>query len=257
MAISNLTQRLEEQSARYFDRPGFSSPSFIDADHIALLDDRNGVPQISVLDLTDGSIEPATTFGERVLTLLASSASGIIVFGMDEGGNEYQQIWAIAPGGSPRRLTTSDTSRHEPVSLSRDGKYVYFRSNARSVGEFDIERIDLVSGERSILLENAGQPMDFVPSADGSKLYVESAIGNLAAILFELDTVDGTIRNLTPGPEGATIFSIAAAGDDALWVSTNLDRDFGALVKLGLTTLESELVLARYWDVEAVSPSPD
>src|SRR5690554_5666391 len=71
-AIDVLTRR----ATSYFDRPSFSTPSFLSDTEIAFLDDRSGTKQASVLDLTNKTIKPLTKFTERLLSLKASTASG-------------------------------------------------------------------------------------------------------------------------------------------------------------------------------------
>jgi len=258
MSDRNSTAPLEAQAARYFRRAGFSAPAFLDADRLAILDDRTGVPQVSVLSLADGEVTPVTTFGERVLTMLASSTTGQIVFGMDEGGNENQQLWRVQPGDDPHRLTPQSSARHEPDALSKDGRYVYFRSNARDIGAYDVERLDLTTGVREILLEAPGQPFGFEPSADGTRLLMTRLNGNLDGDLLELDFDSGVLRNLTPHEGEAEIFAAKyATSGDGIWVSTNEQRNVGALYRFSADATSRELIVDEPWDVEAASPSPD
>ncbi len=92
MAIANTDPQLEledfeAKAAEFFDRPALASPVFVGQDRLAVLDDRSGRPQISVVDLSDGRVREVTTFPERIQTLPGSPA-GVMVFGMDVGGNE-------------------------------------------------------------------------------------------------------------------------------------------------------------------------
>ncbi len=258
MTDQERTQRLEAQSARFFDRAGFSMPVYVDAEHIAMLDDRNGVPQISLLDLADGSIDVLTSFDERIQTLLASTATGKIVFGMDDGGNERQQIWSLAIGEQPRRLTSDNTAIHEPGTLSKDGQFIVLRSNARTDSTFDVERIDLESGDRTILIRDAGQPSAFDLSLNGEKLIVVSLNANLDADILLLETSSGEVRNLTAHQGEAEIHGACFSADGtSIWLSSNENREFNAVFVLELETGVRTLVFESHWDVEALSPSPD
>ncbi len=258
MTEQERTRRLEAQSASYFDRPGFSMPVFIDAGHIALLDDRNGVPQISVLNLDDGSITPLTAFDERIQTLLASTTTGQVIFGMDDSGNELQQIWSLTIGEVPRRLTSDSAAIHEPGTLSNDGRFVIFRSNARSDSTFDVERIDLESGDRTMLIRDAGQPSAFDVSPNGEMLIVVSLNANLDADVLLLEFASGEVRNLTAHQGEAEIHGARFSADGAsVWLSSNENREYNAVFELKLDTGVRTLVHESPWDVEALCPSPD
>src|SRR5688500_17691273 len=105
---------LQRQAARYFDRPSFSMPTFVSATQVAILDDRTGVPQVSLLDRSSLAVTPVTSFQERVLSLLGTP-SGPMVFGMDAGGDERQQVWSLmAAADEPRRMTHRPDAIHEP-----------------------------------------------------------------------------------------------------------------------------------------------
>lgn len=251
-------QRLEAQAARYFDRPGFSMPVFLDDDRMALLDDRNGVPQVAILHLAGGSITPVTTYDERVQTLLTSSATGQIVFGMDDGGNERQQIWTLGVGKDARRLTADGSAIHEPGAVSPNGRHVFFRSNARTDNTFDVERIDLQTGEREILIQNAGQPSAFDADADGGRTLIVSLNGNLDADVLLLDCATGEVRNLTRHQGEAEIHGAKFSTDGrSVWIASNENREFTAIFRLDLETGVRTLVYEDAWDVEAIAPSPD
>ncbi len=258
MTDLDRVQRLEAQSARYFDRPGFSMPVFLDSDRIALLDDRNGVPQVGVLQLSDGSVASVTSYDERVQTLLAAATTGQIVFGMDDGGNERQQIWRVGTSDDADRLTNDSSAIHEPGAVSSDGRYVFFRSNARSDSTFDVERIDLRTGEREVLIQDAGQPSALDADQDGGRLLVVSLNGNLDADVLLLDCATGEVRNLTRHQGEAEIHGAKFSADGrSVWIASNENREFAAIFKLDLETQVRTLVYEDGWDVEAIAPSPD
>lgn len=258
MTDSERARQLEAQAARYFDRPGYSMPVFLDRDRIALLDDRSGVPQVAILHHESGSIATRTSFDERVLALLASPKTGTIVFGMDDGGNENQQLWAIRGDDEPVRLTSQGDARHELAAISHDGRFAYFRSNARDVGIYDVERLDLESGAREILIQNAGQPSELDPSPDGDHLLVVSLNGNLDGDLLSLDIKTGEVRNLTEHEGEAGIASAHYAADGhSIWLSTNENREFAALFQMEPDDEVRTLVLEETWDIESALPSPD
>lgn len=147
---------LVQQARRYFDRPSFSVPAFIDDTTVAILDDRSGVPQLSLLNTETLEVTRVTSSSERILSMIGSP-SGTVVFGMDQGGDERQQVWQIESGNpNPRQLTHRTNAIHEAGVLSHAGDFVLMKSNARDESTFDIVGLDLQSGSEEMWLEGAG-----------------------------------------------------------------------------------------------------
>lgn len=250
-------QDLIARAEAYFGRPSFSAPVYIGNDAVAFLDDRSGTTQVSVLTVSTGDIAEKTTYGERVQTLKGSAKSGRILFGMDEGGNERQQLWTFDAHGEAARLTGALQSIHEPGCLSKSGDYVLFRSNARDESTFDVVGMNLDGGGEGMWLENGGQvtPVDMHP--DGERALVVLLNGNLDSDLL-LVSRDGAVQNLTEhhGEQwiNGAVFDDKGTG---VWIASNLDREFVALMHLDLESGEMEVVVDTDWDVELFKVAPD
>lgn len=252
-------EELKQRAARYFDRPSFSMPVFIDSHTIAILDDRTGVPQLSTLDIATDYVTPVTSFKERLLSLLAS-ASGAIVFGMDTGGDERQQVWTIPQtGAEPRKLTDRLDAIHEPGVVSADGRFALVKSNARDESTFDVVEIDLESGEIVPWLEAAGTATPVALTKDGGQALAIVANTNLDADVLLLDRATKSVRNLT-GHEGeAWVLGAAFHPDErSVWFLTNEGVDFVRLDSLELDSGERRVNHdAENRDVEAFKISPN
>lgn len=248
---------LVTRAEAYFGRPSYSAPVFIGDTMVAFLDDRSGTTQVSTVDLATGVVTPRTDYRERVLTLKGSAASGRMLFGMDQGGNERQQLWTFGADGEPVRLTNADASIHEPGCLSKTGDYVLFRSNARDESTFDIAGMSLEGGAQEMWLENGGQVTPVDMHADGDRALVVRLNGNLDADLLLVGR-DGTVRNLTEH-EGEQWINGAAFDSEGtgVWIASNLDREMVALMHLDLETGEREVVVDTDWDVELFKIAPD
>ena len=263
MTISEPTQPLDlEQmkvkAATFFDRPGLSSPVFIGPHAIAVLDDRTGRPQISVVDIVDRSIRPITAYDERVQTLLGSAA-GAIVFGMDSGGDERQQLWYLSSvDAAPQPVVGRAGRIHEPGYLSRDGSALLFRSNARDEATFDILGTTLPAAESDVWLESAGQAMSVDLSPDRSRALVIRDVTNLDAELLLIDRVAGRTTTLTPRDDECWIFGAAFHPDQlSVWVLHNHGREFVQLNRIDLASMNSSAVVESEWDIELFQVSPD
>lgn len=251
------TDALEMRAEAYFGRSSYSAPVYVADDRIAFLDDRSGTTQVSILTTSTGDVASKTTYSERVQTLKASSQSGRILFGMDEGGNERQQLWTFGNDGQPVRLTNALSSIHEPGTVSKAGDYVLLRSNARDESTFDVVGLSLDGGEPEMWLKNGGQVMPADMSADGTQALVVRLNGNLDSDLL-LVTRGGEATNLTPHDDEQWIHGAAFNADGTgVWLASNLGRDMVALMHLDMESGERKVVFESDWDVEMFKVSPD
>ncbi len=253
------SETLKSQASRYFDRPSLSSPVFTSDDTLIILDDRSGVPQVSRLHAVTGEITTVTTFGERVLSMLGSP-SGSVVFGMDTGGDERQQVWHLdGVTDVPRRMTDRPDAMHEPGALSRDGEMVLIKSNARDEATFDIVGLDLATGTTEIWFESAGTAAAVALSADKRRALFIRANTNLDADLWLIDRSTGEFTNLTAHEGEAWLTAAAFTPDEQSVVYlSNDDVEFLRLVQQDLTTGERRTLLeVDGHDVEAFRVSPD
>ena len=250
---------LKQGAVRFFERPSFSMPVFVDESTIAILDDRSGVPQLSLMEIVTGTVTSKTSYGERLMSLLSGS-SGVVVFGMDQGGDERQQVWATDTAGSqPRMVTSRPDAMHEPGALSADGRTVLVKSNARDQSTFDIIEFDLESGTTEIWLEAAGTATPVALSRDGKRALVIQGNTNLDADVLLIDRETKTPRNLTAHDGEAWILGASFSPDEgSVLYLTNEGSDFVRLESQDLETGERHTVRdAGDRDVESFEVSPD
>ena len=250
---------LKRRAARYYDRPSFSMPVYVDGHSLAILDDRSGAPQLSLVDTATDVVTAVTTFGERLQSLFAS-ITGTIVFGMDAGGDERQQVWTIVrPGEAPHRLTNRPDAIHEPGVVSSDGRITLIKTNARDESTFDIAEIDLDTGELETWVESAGTASPVALTKDGNQALIIVANSNLDADVLLVDRETKSIRNLTSHQGEAWILGAAFHPDErSVWFLTNEGVEFVRLESLDLETGERRVMHdAGSWDVEAFRISPN
>lgn len=259
MTESYAIEALTRRASRYFDRPSFTAPSFLSDNEVVFLDDRSGTKQASVVDLSTKTIKSVTKFTERLLSLKASTKSGRIVYGIDSGGNERQQIFTIPNGESePVRLTHNDNAIHDPGSMTSDGSYLLYRSNARDESTFDIVGVSTAGGDEAMWLQNGGQVQPVAINEDGTQALVVKLTGNLNGDLLLVEQGKEPV-NLTPheGEQGLGNATFTSDGEHVLFLS-NLNQEFTTLRRLNLTTREVEEVFAAdNWDVDTFALSKD
>jgi dipeptidyl aminopeptidase/acylaminoacyl peptidase len=258
MVVASDFAGLKARAETYFDRPSFAAPVFVGENRIAMLDDRSGTPQVSTLALKSRAIDGVTTYTERILTLKGSFRSGRILFGMDVGGNERQQLWTLqANGVDPVRITQASDSIHEPGCLTKAGDYVLFRSNARDEATFDVLGMSLDGGDQDMWLQAGGQVMPVDISDDGQRALVIRLNGNMDGDLL-LVSRSGETTNLTSHDGEQWVFGASFTIDGkGVWISSNLDREYVALVRIDIASGDRTTVYESDWDVEHFKVSPD
>jgi dipeptidyl aminopeptidase/acylaminoacyl peptidase len=262
MATSDTAQmqRLEDIARRFFDRPSFSSPVFLGLSKIAFLDDRSGVPQVSTVSLDDDAraVKSITSYPERVLSLTSNGRGGM-VFGMDEGGNERQQLWRLDASGSPPvRITDRSDAIHEPGAMQPATSYVLYRSNARDEATFDIRGTAGNDQSADVWMESAGQAMPVAVSDDGQRALVIRINTNLDADVLLLERSGGEPVNLTAHEGEAWILGAEFHPDmQRVFVLTNEGAEFARLEAIEIASGARTVIVEDAWDVERFAISPD
>ena len=254
--------------AAYFTLPSATTPAWVGNDRVAFLSDRSGVPGVWIAPVGGGDgdgpgFPPATpiaTGEDRVGALVATPDGERLVFGMDSGGDERQQLWTFAPeqDDAPRALTADPVTIHAFGAVSPDGRCFAFASNARDPRFFDILTIALDESDASpvpvLVADGLHYPVAWSP--DGRHLIVRRGNTNLDHDLLEVPLGGGKPRLLTPHTGEATIGSVEFAPDGkTLLVVSNQDRDFAAVISLTLDDINQLPIVTNDWDIEALAVS--
>jgi dipeptidyl aminopeptidase/acylaminoacyl peptidase len=242
--------------ASYLSIPTATSPVWRSNSEIVYLSDVSGVPQLWQITLGEES-EPRTltNFPNRIGALLAGN-DGRLVFGMDTGGNERQQVWSIDESGTIEAITQDPATMHPLGAISPDGNKLAFASNARARHAFDIWTFDLSTPDSAPQLLRATDEL-LTPVAwtsDSQSVIVQRDNSNLDHDLLLVSTANGDSVLLTPHSGEASVAQVAIAPDgDSIFILSNQDREFAALTRLDLTTLEQTVIAEPDWDIEAMA----
>jgi dipeptidyl aminopeptidase/acylaminoacyl peptidase len=240
----------------YLTIPTATTPAWLDDTRLAYLSDKSGVPQIWLTDAKGRNHQQLTTFAERIGSLRASSTGERLVFGMDAGANEHEQLWTVTPGEEARALTSAPQTVHHLGPVSPDGTRLAFASNARDPRFFDVWTLDLESSGAAprLLLATDELLMPVAWSPSGDQLLVERSNTNLDHDLLLIPAGGGAPELLTPHTGEATISVAAfAPAGDTIYLVSNQDRDFAALLRLDLATRQLSPVVETEWDVESLA----
>ena len=242
----------------YLRVPLATSPAWLAGNRIAFLENSTGLPQVWTTGLGAGEPIPLTHLPNRIGALLAAPDGTRLVFGMDAGGDERQQLWSLTPDGAAVALTDQPRVIHTFGAFSPDGRQFAYASNARDDVHFDIWTIELdrPTGARLVMAtDETLRPIAWSP--DGASLLVHRSNTHLDNDLFLVPAGGGEPVLLTPHTgEAAIPFATFAPDGRALYLLTNQDREFIALARLDLATGDREMLADPDWDVEALAVAP-
>jgi dipeptidyl aminopeptidase/acylaminoacyl peptidase len=253
MTAEQLIDRL--MSLRSAASPGFSK----DGKRLFHLADDSGQMQVWSLDLDSGARRQLTGFDEPVGFLARSPADDTLVFGVDCGGDERQQLHLLAPDAEgPVALTAAPDVIHSWGAFAPDGKRIAFTANSREGLAFDLYIMDLASRQIRRVAELAGLNTVLSWSPDGTLLGVREERGSNDHALRLIDPVTGSARLVAQ--QGRASYSTLRWRKDGggAYCLTECGADFIGLAKLDPATGAcAPLFQPGDGDVEAAALAPD
>jgi dipeptidyl aminopeptidase/acylaminoacyl peptidase len=240
---------------------------------VAFLMDTTGTPQVWTLEEPGAWPEQRTFYEESVGFCSFSPERRELAFGMDEGGNEFTQLFRLdLDDGTVHPLTAMPDAIHYWGGWSHDGDRIAFASNRRDESVFDVytqgrteqgDDAERVYEGDSWLAVGGWSP-------DDDRLIVTEHHSSFDQDAYVLDIDTGELRHVTPheGSEGRSpsksrtesgddvrYQSVSWAPDgDALYCATDRESDTLELVRLDLDSLEMEtLEDGGEWNVDGIA----
>ena len=234
-----------------------SSPVF-SADGQSLFHLRGaGLPQVWVLDFASSESRQLTAHDEKVALLRRAPGDDRLIYGIDAGGDERQQLWLW--DGTSRPLTDAPTVIHGFGAWSPDGGQFSLTANDRDAAHYDILVLDPATGARTRLHEGTHEGAAGPWHPDGNRMiaWTERSSGDIRPFILHRDgTVAAPPRPARDG--GARYASLRWTLDGtAIEGLTDLVGDDMALCRIDLETGTATVLHASPGrDVEAWSRSP-
>jgi len=219
--------------------------------------DTTGTPQVWTLSEPGAWPEQRTACDERVTFASFSPERPELAFGMDEGGNERQQLYRLDPDGTVRNLTDTD-AKHRWGGWSHDGDRFAFASNRRDESVFDV----YVQGR-----DETGDDAEMVHEGDGwlsvggwspgdDRLLLHEAHSSFDHDVHVLDVESGERTHLTDHADDGIRYSSLSWGPEGegVYCCTDLDADTLYLARLDAGTGGLETVEAGgEWNLDGVA----
>lgn len=217
-----------------------------------------GTPQLWRIG-PDGAEHPLTNHDEKVAFIRRAPTDDRLIYGIDRGGDEHQQLWLFDPtNDTSRALTDAPDVIHDFGAWSPDGTRIAFAANDRTEADFDILVMDLATGQRHRVAQGHRQTSISGWSAQDKLLLLEDrGYGNVRPSVLNLASGE---RQAIPQP-GPTIWQTArwsADGRSILVLTDHGGSDFLHLCRLDPETgLVTDIYSAPDRDVDAWALSSD
>jgi len=235
------------------------SPAFAKADgRLYHLADDSGQMQIWSLDPADGTRRQLTALDEPVAFFARSPSDDTIVFGVDCGGDERQQLHLRRPDGTGRALTDAPDAIHTWGAFAPDGTRIAYTANTRNGVDFDLFVQDLASGATTCLARCEGQQKLLAWSPDGAWLTLQADRSHADQALALVEVATGAVRPIerAHGTARYAAFRWLKHGS-AAYVLTELGGEFVGVARFDPATSTLTPLFMPDGDVETLAPAPD
>jgi dipeptidyl aminopeptidase/acylaminoacyl peptidase len=217
-----------------------------------------GLAQIWAMDLASGAARQLTHHDEKVAMLRRAPKDDRIIYGIDAGGDERQQLWLL-DGDTSTPLTAAPQVIHDFGAWSPDGTQIAYAANDADEGRFDVVLRQLGSPEIRRLLEGRGILTVAGWRPDGQELIVILDRASPDQTILLLDPATGATREV-PRAAMARFSAVRWAEEGtALHALTDAGgRDFIALCRIDPQTGGgSPIYEAPGREIESYALSPD
>lgn len=222
------------------------------------------VTQLHRVDMPGGA-RYQVTFGEEPIgEVVLQPDSDLMALTLDEGGDEFDQIFILNPEDGLMRLLTDGEALNNRMTWDRQGEQLAYRSTRRNGGSNDIWIQRPGSSDPASLLLSTDdgtlwKPVDF--TRDGKKLLVQQFVSVADSRIYIKDLPDGELRLLAGNADNPS--SNIAGGfsqkDDSVIFVTNQNKGVAELAKASLDEVPEITYVPSVttWDITQFVLSPD
>ena len=225
------------------------SPS---GEYIAFLKPWNSRLNIHVQKVGDKEATRITSEKDRDVPGFFWATDDRLVYSMDQGGDENFHLIAInRDGGNRIDLTPFPETRAGVVDdLRDDPEHMIIRHNHRDKRTFDVFRVDVNTGDLTLLVENPGNYTSFVTDHDG-RLRVAIATDGVNTSLLYRPTEEDEFKTILTTNFRETLSPLFFTYDNKrLYAASNLNRDKEAIVVFDPDTAKETEVIYEHPQVD-------
>ena len=201
----------------------------------------SGLPQVWALDLATGADRQLTFHDEKVAMLRRSPVDDRLIYGIDRGGDERQQLLLIDPNDvtpEPRELTANPAVIHDFGGWSPDGARIAYTANERDEAHFDVYVQDVASGVRQRVYDGINQVSVSGFRSDGAVLALlfDRGFGNVSLVLLDVASGDAqafgspsNFQSVRWAGDGRTLLALTDLGGSEFLRLCQLDPETGEI----------------------------
>jgi dipeptidyl aminopeptidase/acylaminoacyl peptidase len=203
----------------------------------------SGLLQVWALDLATGAERQLTFHEEKVALVRRSPVAERLIYGIDRGGDERQQLLLIDPSADatgPRSLTADPTVIHDFGGWSPDGTQFAYAANKRDEAHFDVYLQDVESGHQRCVFQGTNIVTVSGFRADGTRLALVHDRGYGDMSLLTLDLASGepyefpsrspsNYQSVRWASDGRTLLALTDHGGSGFMRLCRLDPETGAV----------------------------
>lgn len=247
-----------------FGNPEKAAPTLSpDGKKLAYLAPVNGVRNVWVQTIGKSDAKAVTTEKKRDLSSFFWQAdSAHILYQQDSDGDENIHVFQASVASSTTRdLTPVRGARAQIVALdyAKHPDEMLVSVNARNPQLFDVQRLNLKSGELKLEVENPGNVLDWTADND---LKVRVATAMLPGAISEIQTRDGeggSFKGIQKwGPDETFGGALGFSPDNKqLWLLSSVGAETSRLLSVDMASQKETVVAAdaRY-DVSGIMTHP-
>lgn len=230
------------------------NPQWLSETEFVFSYNKSGTPQVWMADSTSDTISQLSHYTDFITSIVTDPLNERYAFMMADGGNERSQIFSGSKDGLIN-LTNQPDAVHMLGAYIPNTQKLLFTSNLRNSENFDLETIDIVTGERHLVLANDDN-YNFIDSVspDGRYYIYRKLISESNQPLWCFDTHSKRAFQIRTSSNDAK-YSDSLWLDDTLYFLTNDNSEFVYCVKYDINTKIHERVLYYEWDIESISLS--
>ncbi|MGM9687720.1 MAG: prolyl oligopeptidase family serine peptidase [Alloprevotella sp.] len=249
-----------EDFFRNSERTGYQlSP---DARHISYLAPWNDRLNLFVrpIDRPDAEAVRLTAETERSLAGYMWADNERLIFSKDTAGDENYQLYGVRLDGTDLRAYTAFEGVRSGIidDLEEQPDFILICMNRRNPEVFDPYRLNLTTGELTLLAENPGNYQGWMTDHDGKLRAAVAIVDGVNTQLLYRDTEEEPFRPvLTTNFKDVVSFMEFTPDNREVYAATNLGRDKTVLVRMNPATCEELELLYENdrYDVESISYS--
>lgn len=183
-----------------------------------------------------------------------------LIYAKDEGGDENYHLFGIRRDGSDERAYTNFSGVRAGIidELPEVSGQILIEMNRRNPEAFDPYRLDLDTGELTLLAENPGNYQGWTTDHKGRLRVVYAIVDGVNTQILYRDHEDEDFRPvLTTNFRENVCYSLFTPDNKMVWGVSNRGRDKNALVLIDPATAEEREVLFEHerYDVDALTYS--